>query len=154
MPHLFNLRSPTSMFPKNEEPLIKFDMLPLKDVRTCHIEVRDLEPNFSVTPLQHLDFPALETLELEGEIDLEVLLSSLFSNPSYSSLKTLKFIDCDLSTSFLQKLKDFSSGLERTNSTPLNHVTFFQVKVSKVEYWLRSMDLRVRCPILRSASAG
>jgi len=68
-------------------------------------------------------FPALETLAVDYGANMSCLLFALFSNPSSSpSLKTLAFLDCNLTDGFLEELARFASGRKNTPSAPLHRV--------------------------------
>ena len=68
-------------------------------------------------------FPALEAFAIACERSLSRLFSTLFSNPSFSpSLKTLAFLDCDLSEEFMGKLIQFVSNRKNTTSAWLRRI--------------------------------
>ena len=68
-------------------------------------------------------FPALETLAIECETSVPYLLSALLSNPSSSpSLKTLAFLDCNLSEQFMEELTRLASDRRNTTSARLDRV--------------------------------
>ena len=98
----------------------EFPLLPLAHVREFHLihrmsgwgmTQRAHEPLFFSQP----SFPALETLAINCEISVSSLLSVLFSNPSSSpSLKTLAFMDCDITKDFMKELTQYASRRKAT----------------------------------------
>ena len=68
-------------------------------------------------------FPALKMLAVSCETDPSHFFSTVFSNPSSSpSLKTLAFLDCNLTEDFIEELKQFASGRKNTTSAWLHRV--------------------------------
>ena len=104
----------------------EFPLLPLTDVREFHLKHRRMEggkkppkPLVFCPPL----FPALEMFAVTREADMLRLLSPLFLNPSSSpSLKTLAFLDCDLTNEFMGELAQFIANRRNTTSVWLHRV--------------------------------
>ena len=67
--------------------------------------------------------PALETFTVTRETGMLRLLFPLFSNPSSSpSLKTLAFLDCNLTNEFMKELAQFIANRKNTTSVWLHRV--------------------------------
>ena len=67
--------------------------------------------------------PFLEALAIEYDPDVSPTLSWWFADPESSpSLKTLAFLDCDLSEDFMKELRCFVSSRKDTASAPLYRV--------------------------------
>ena len=100
-----------------------FAVLPLSDVREVHIYYY---PGHTLKPPVFYPsyFPALETLIINCSAHVLDVLSALLSNSSPSpSLKTIRFLNCDLSEDLMKRLTKFAS--ERQNiptSTRLHRV--------------------------------
>lgn len=104
-------------------PLAELCLLPLDNIRTFHlISLGPVsKPPHPMFPSSY--FPALETLVIEHNNALSDLLSDLFLNPSYlPSLKTLAFLNCDISEGFVGKLIGFSSDRKEATSLRLHRV--------------------------------
>ena len=87
--------------------------------------MRDLEP----VVFDPSVFPALETFTIDCEIQISHLLSTLLSNPSFSpSLKTLAFLNCDLSGGSMEALTRFASERTKTTSARLRRVVIVDSK--------------------------
>lgn len=68
-------------------------------------------------------FPALEALAVKYDTNLSSTLSTLLLAPaSPPSLKTLAFLDCDLSAGFMKRLTRFASDRKNTASAWLHRV--------------------------------
>jgi len=107
------------------DPFVEFPLLPLANVRELRLRHCSQWSKFYPKPptLPLAFFPALETLSIEGEANILHRLSTLLSNPSSSpSLKTLAFLDCDISSQFMEELKRFASDRKNTTSARLHHV--------------------------------
>ena len=104
---------------------VEFPFLPLTNVREFRLEhhrVMSMTPHDPIV-FHPSSFPALEALTLECDAHSLYVLSTLLSNPSSSpSLKTLAFLDCDLSEDFMDELIRFASERKGTTSTWLHHV--------------------------------
>ena len=154
--HLSNLSSPTFMecqsycrsirllgpngvfsFKSLHGPEDPFSELPLPsltltNVREFHLVHRrsELAP-FPLKPavFHPSFFPALETLALNCETSVSHFFSILFSNPSSSpSLKTLAFLDCNLTEDFMEELTKFASNRKNTTSARLHRVVIINPK--------------------------
>ena len=104
-------------------PFVEFPLLPLTDIREFHL----IHIQSSWKPPLELEalvfdpslFPALETFAINCETSISHLLSTLFSNPSFPpALKTLAFLDCNLSEDFMEALTGFASNRKITASAP------------------------------------
>ena len=68
-------------------------------------------------------FPALETLVIEHDTNVSNTLSALLSSPKSSpSLRTLAFLECNLSRDFMKELAQFASDRRNTMSAWLHRV--------------------------------
>ena len=146
--HLLNLRSPTAMdyvsysgsiclfgpngrlsfegvphrdggFPFTAFPL---PLTHVREFRLIHHTPKMMRPG---TPLvfDQSFFPALEMLTVDCDTNISYLLSALFSNPSSPPLlKTIAFIDCDLTEDFMEMLTRYASERKDTTSAPLQKV--------------------------------
>jgi len=109
-------------------PLIDFGDFPLSPLTTIqefHLIHREASwmaaPNSVEFCLS--SFPVLETLAVSCDTGMAHLLSPLLSNPSSSpSLKTLAFLDCDLSEDFMKELSRFASDRKNTTSAWLHRI--------------------------------
>ena len=91
-------------------------VLPLTNVRkVCLSYQKETMPTIpKPTAFDSTYFPALETLTINRNTDVLGVLSVLLSNsPPSPSLKTIGFIDCDLSEEVMEELTKFAS--ERQN---------------------------------------
>ena len=150
--HLLNLRSPTFMEYRSylgdiqlcgpngrfsfgtlytlhrSVPFAEFPLLPLTHVREFRLIHR--MPEWQTTQYAHnplvfyqSSFPALETLAVDCETSASHLLSALFSTPSSPpSLKTLAFMDCDITDDFVGELTQYASERRATTSAWLYKV--------------------------------
>ena len=88
----------------------EFSQLPLTNIRRFHLDTEGWEPvhwpRSGPRVFHHLSsFHTLEAFTIGHEADLSFLLSPLLSNPSaFPSLKTLAFLNCDLSEDFTEEL--------------------------------------------------
>jgi len=153
--HLSNLSSPTFMecqsycrsirllgpngvfsFKSLHGPEDPFSELPLPfltlaNVREFHLVHRrsELAPYLKPTVFHPSFLPALETLALNCETSVSHFFSILFSNPSSSpSLKTLAFLDCNLTEDFMEELTEFASNRKNTASARLHRVVIINPK--------------------------
>ena len=107
-------------------PFIEFPVLPLTNVREFRLVHRT--PEKASHPLRPLvfdqsPFPALEILTVNCETSVSHLLSALFSNPpSPPSLKTLAFMDCNLTEDLMEELTQYASKRKDTTSARLHKV--------------------------------
>ena len=112
-----------------DEPFVGFHLLPLASIR----EFRFLQPESKPSPLLGAPisslFPTAEAFAFAGGTQMSDLLSTLFSNPSSPpSLKTLAFLDCDLSEGFMEELTRFASNRKNTTSAWLFRVLIVDSK--------------------------
>ena len=153
--HLSNIPSPTSMeycpdeesirtiqllgpngsfsfdrWPKEDPLFDEFSFLPLKNIRTFHLNHRMpicRQPDPVAFPSSAL--PVLETLVIKRESAVSHILSALFSDPSSSPLlKTLAFLDCRINHGFMEELTRFSSNRKKTTSAQLHRVVIVNSK--------------------------
>lgn len=104
---------------------------PLTNIRVLHVRrwVPDPDPVVGPVAFPPSSFPVLEALAIEREAIVSYILSTLFSNPSFSpSLRTLAFLDCDLNYGFMDELARFASNRKNTTSTRLNRVIIIDSK--------------------------
>jgi len=147
--HLSNLLSPTSLayhvhmrkiqlrgpngtasFSSDSDsdvPFTEFPRLPLADIRKLHVDTRDwarIWPPPDSKVFHHLSsFPALETFTIGYDTDMSLLLSPLLSTLSASpSLKTLAFLNCEISEDFMEELVRFASDRKNTTSAWLHRI--------------------------------
>ena len=126
-PRMIQLTGPNGSFIYSHEwstrgwyhgvPFMEFPILPLTNVQELRL-VHSLPP----TVFHPSSFPALEKFTIEDNADLSLLLSALLSNPSASSLKTLKFRDCILTEEFMEELTQSVSDRGNTTSSRLQRV--------------------------------
>ena len=91
-------------------------LISLSNVR----EVRMTISNHVMFPLSHL--PAIETLIIQSDIDVSRSLPDLLSNPASSPLlKTIAFLNCDLSEDFMRELTRFASIRKNTSTSARLH---------------------------------
>ena len=108
-------------------PFEEFPRLPLTNILRFHLDTKEwklLQPLPGHRVFHHLSsFPTLETLTIGRETDLSRLLSPLLSKPSSSpSLKTLAFLNCDVSEDFMEELARFASDRRNTTSAWLHQI--------------------------------
>ncbi|KAF9777979.1 hypothetical protein BJ322DRAFT_1175971 [Thelephora terrestris] len=114
-----------SGYPMLEVSFEDLTVLPLANVRGVHLHYRKVDLDTWEPPVFYPSyFPALETLTVDCNADVLDFLSVLLSNsPPSPSLKTIGFLNCDLSEDFMTGLTMFAS--ERRNiptSTRLHRV--------------------------------
>ena len=142
--HLGNLASPTRMesYERNirllgpngefsfhslsvlEMPFVRPFPLSLTSVREMHLGCPEQRAS-TITPraFHPSPFPALEALAIKNDTNVLVTLSVLLSAPASSpSLKTLAFLDCNLSGDFMEELTRFVSNRKKTPSAWLHRV--------------------------------
>ena len=75
--------------------------LSFQSIRSLHLKMSHLEGKFDPSL-----FPALEELFIEGDANLSLTLSKLFSSPeSFSKLRTIKFLECPPLQPFFSKME-------------------------------------------------
>ena len=103
-------------------------VLPLSNVREVRLHYRKETTTTSLEPPVFYPsyFPALETLTVDCNVDVLGALSVLLSNsPPSPSLKTLGFLNCNISEDFMEGLTRFASGRRNIpTSTWLHRVQF------------------------------
>jgi len=115
----------SSFLPERYIGLVEFPFLSLTTVREFRFTHYKID---STTPLDPIvfhppSFPALEALTIECNAHASYILSALLLNLSSSpSLKTLAFLDCDLSKDFMEGLIRFASDRKGTTSALLRYV--------------------------------
>ena len=123
------LRGPNGSFSfqefyEGEKPSVESHLLPLTSVR----EFRLIHPKSAQVSSRHdvfnpSFFPALEALAVACGTWASHILSNLLSNPSFPpSLKTLAFLNCNLSGDFMEELTRFASDRKNTTSAKLRRV--------------------------------
>ena len=94
----------------------------VREFRLSHRRAMWMHP-LSPIAFHPSSFPALETLGIECDINISYVLSALLSNPPSSpSLRTLAFLDCDISEDFMEELTQFASDRKSTASAWLHRV--------------------------------
>ena len=84
------------------------DGLPLANVREVHLYYRKAAREPPVFSPSY--FPALKTLTINCNVDVLSVLSVLLSNsPPSPSLKTIGFLNCNISEGFMEELTRFAS---------------------------------------------
>ena len=118
----FSFENPLNL----DDPFAEFSLLSLTNVQELHLRHRKTKegsrpPNLLV--FRPSSFPALRTLAVDCETNVSHLFSALFSNPSSPPLlRTLAFLDCDLTDGFMEKLARFASKRKRTTSVRLHRI--------------------------------
>jgi len=105
----------------SEMPLFGLSPPSFSKIRELHLEreVSAISPRAFDPSL----FPALETLAIKRYTNVLAGLSALFSTPASSPLlKTLAFLDCNLSKDFMKELTRFASDRKGTVSAWLYRV--------------------------------
>ena len=115
-----------------EDPISELLPLRLTDVREFRLIHRRSERATSPlrpTVFRPSLFPALETLAVSCDTDVSYLFFTMFSSLSSSpSLKTLAFLDCNLTEDFLEELRQFASDRKSTASAQLYRVVIVNSK--------------------------
>ena len=91
-------------------PFEEFPLFPLDSVRELHLECHLA----SIPTEPHsFPFPSLEVLVIDHSTSVSRVFSNLFPNPTSSPmLKTLSFLNCVITESFMDKLVRFTSDRE------------------------------------------
>ena len=115
--------------PFSELPLPPFSLTSVRDFRLLHRRSEQAPSPLKPTVFHPLLFPAIETLAVSCETSISHLLSILFSNPASSpSLKTLAFLDCNITEDFIKELEQFASNRKDTTSARLYRVVIVHPK--------------------------
>ena len=117
-----------------EDPFSELPKLSLSfaSVREFHLVHRG--PGKASSPLEPLVFhpsflPSIEAFAVNCEANVSYLLFELFSNPfSCPSLKTLAFLDCDISEDFVKGLGQFALNRMATSTARLGRVVIVNSK--------------------------
>lgn len=138
--------------PDEVEPFIDFPLLPLTDVLEFRlIRLGEVSAQKSLV-FDPSFFPALETLAVHCDSCAPHLFSTLFSNPSFPPrLKTLAFLDCDLTEVFISELTRFASNREKSTSARLDRIVIINsegilpsvVLINELRKHVRAVDVRV-----------
>ena len=104
-----------------EESFTDFAVLPLANVRKVHLLYRK-KGTLKLPVFNPSYFPALETLTVDCNADVPNILSDLLSNsPPSPSLKTIGFLNCDLSQDFMEELTRFASECQNIPTSTWLH---------------------------------
>ena len=118
----FSFENPPSL----DDPFIEFPLLSLTDVQEFHLRHRRTKENsrpLNLLVFRPSPFPALRILAVDCETNVLHLFSALFRDPSFlPSLRTLAFLDCDLTDRFMEKLARFASKRKGTTSVRLHRI--------------------------------
>lgn len=118
--------SQTPLIFSRGDPFVEFPLLPLTHVREFRLVHRlPGRKGRTLSPLvfDQSSFPALEILVVDCETSVSYLLSALLSNPSSPpALKTLAFMNCDLTKDFMEGLTQYVSKRKSTTSAWLYKV--------------------------------
>lgn len=108
----------------SEVPLVGLFPLSFANVREFFLRYPEQRGSVISPRIFHLSpFPALETLAIEHDTNASTTLSALLSTPASSpSLKTLAFLNCNLSEDFMKELARFASNRKNTVSASLHRV--------------------------------
>jgi hypothetical protein len=108
----------------SEMPLVALSSLSFANIREFHLRCSEQQGSVTSPRVFHpSSFPALETLAIKHDTDVPATLSALLSTPaSYPLLKTLAFLNCDLSEDFMKELARFVSNRKNTISARLYRV--------------------------------
>lgn len=109
----------------SEVPFQEFDILPLVSIRGLHLKCWG--PRV-LTGFRLSLFPALEMLAIDGSSTVSFLSPMLPDPTSSPSLKTLAFMDCDITEDFLAHLAQIALYRERLASTPLHRIVIVDSK--------------------------
>ena len=91
-------------------PFEEFPLFPLDSVRELHLECHLASIPTEPHPFP---FPSLEVLVIDHSTSVSRVFSNLFPNPTSSPmLKTLSFLNCVITKSFMDKLVRFTSDRE------------------------------------------
>ena len=106
-----------------ERPPVAFHLLPLAHIRELRL-IHSI-PQYLSFPRDMFNlsfFPALETFAIACGLWLPRLLSDFLSNPSFPhSLKTLSFLNCNLSGDFMEELTQFASDRKNVTTSAWLH---------------------------------
>ena len=130
-------------------------VFPLTNVREVRLQYRKGTTKTSFEPpvFDPSYFPALDTLTVDCDVNVLRVLSDLLSNsPPSPSLKTIGFLNCDLSNHLMEKLARFAS--ERQNiptSTRLHRVQIVNrsgvfpsaASIGKLREYVRIVEVRM-----------
>ena len=117
-----------------EDPFSELHLLPLTLTNVRELRIVHCRSGMAPSPLKPTVFhpsslSALETLAVNCETSVSHLFSTLFSNPSSSpSLKTLAFLDCNLTEDFMEELMKFALNRKGTTSARLHRVVIVNSK--------------------------
>jgi hypothetical protein len=115
--------------PLSELPLPPLSLTNVREFRLLHRRAEQAPSPLKPTVFHPSSFPAIETLAVSCETSVSHLLSNLFSNPAASpSLKTLAFLDCNITEVFVKELELFASNREDTTSARLHRVVIVHPK--------------------------
>ena len=143
-----------SFFGLSEVSFADLTVLPLANVREVCLYYRKETTKTTHKPpaFYPSHFPALETLTVDCNVDVLPVLSVLLSNsPPSPSLKTIGFLNCELSQGFMEELTRFAS--ERQNiptSTRLHRIQIVHsdgvfpsiASVRKLRMYVRIVEVR------------
>ena len=143
-----------SFFGLSEVSFADLTVLPLANVREVCLYYRKEATKTTRKPPAFCPshFPALETLTVDCNVDMLPVLSVLLSNsPPSPSLKTIGFLNCELSQGFMEELARFAS--ERQNiptSTRLHRVQIVHsdgvhpsiVSIRKLRKYVKIVEVR------------
>jgi hypothetical protein len=117
-----------------EGPFSELSQLPLSFASVREFRLVHRGPKKASSPLEPLMFhppslPSIEAFAVNCETNVSYLLFELFSNPfSCPSLKTLAFLDCDISEDFVEELGRFVSNRMATGAARLDRVVIVHSK--------------------------
>ena len=141
--HLANLRSPTYMnvcerrirlsgpngsfsfsgLSPSEQSLVGLRLLSFDKIRELHFGYPISQPTIKPRVFDPSLFPALETLAIKHDANVSNTLSIWLSSPKSSpSLKSLAFLNCDLSEEFMVVLTKFARNRQHTTAAWLYDV--------------------------------
>ena len=99
-----------SHFQMLKNPFEQFPLFLLDSIRELHLECRSASIPTEPHPFP---FPSLEVLVIDHSTSVLRVFSNLFPNPTSSPmLKTLSFLNCVITESFMDKLVRFTSDRE------------------------------------------
>lgn len=117
-----------------EDPFSELPKLPLPFTSVREFRLVYRGTGKASSPLEPLVFhpsffPSIEAFAVNGETNVSYLLFELFLNPfSCPSLKTLAFLDCDISEDFVMELGQFASNRMATSTARLDRVIIIHSK--------------------------